>query len=451
MVVCCQRCCRGFGSSEEPPTADRRKPEDDECELFYQYNTARCPSGRFVTRLPFLPNRPALGWIKRFVNNCRKPQAERNFTPVLSPAERNAALCSLVRVVQAEHFEEELKNTQLFGKCRYCLDFGHHEEIEASFYRNGVQQTYRQTFLETFNLCLSRNACLPNLICQSCIGRLTDAAEFKAMVEETERYLLTSTETTSNIEFVNVAQLSAQEEENVHQNDIMKKEEDEIIEQEDVNPSGSVGGEAVCQRRLQVKLTRLPDKLFKLYSKRDFVNKSADAENEVAICNEESSALKTEQIEQEDEQDDNVSNRTEREDNIGEEEIDEQDPAIDNQANAVSTTPDLKLKRTLADHTHVQVEHTHTGSASSSKSEDNYALRTQQTATRCGINEINNIKFHIRKHTGIKPYECEICDRKFTENSYLKKHIKTHTGLKMSVKGEGPSLVQELVSHQNEN
>ncbi|KAI5636168.1 lipase domain-containing protein [Phthorimaea operculella] len=48
------------------------------------------------------------GWIKRFVNNCRKPQAERNFTPVLSPAERNAALCSLVRVVQAEHFEEEV-------------------------------------------------------------------------------------------------------------------------------------------------------------------------------------------------------------------------------------------------------------------------------------------------------------------------------------------------------
>ncbi|KAI5640011.1 NACHT and WD repeat domain-containing protein 2 [Phthorimaea operculella] len=100
-----------FWESEEPPTADRRKPEDDECELFYQYNTARCPSGRFVTRLPFLPNRPALGWIKRFVNNCRKPQAERNFTPVLSPAERNAALCSLVRVVQAEHFEEEIMVT----------------------------------------------------------------------------------------------------------------------------------------------------------------------------------------------------------------------------------------------------------------------------------------------------------------------------------------------------
>ncbi|KAI5651880.1 pollen-specific leucine-rich repeat extensin-like protein 4 [Phthorimaea operculella] len=131
-----------FWESEEPPTADRRKPEDDECELFYQYNTARCPSGRFewpfnecraplgppdrglrvnVRQLVPKPNPAFLlerygsldkllgvtGWIKRFVNNCRKPQAERNFTPVLSPAERNAALCSLVRVVQAEHFEEE--------------------------------------------------------------------------------------------------------------------------------------------------------------------------------------------------------------------------------------------------------------------------------------------------------------------------------------------------------
>ncbi|KAI5633747.1 hypothetical protein NE865_13545 [Phthorimaea operculella] len=67
-----------FWESEEPPTADRRKPEDDECELFYQYNTARCPSGRFVTRLPFLPNRPALVQIggKEFENErmfqCRE-------------------------------------------------------------------------------------------------------------------------------------------------------------------------------------------------------------------------------------------------------------------------------------------------------------------------------------------------------------------------------------------
>ncbi|KAI5636445.1 pao retrotransposon peptidase domain-containing protein [Phthorimaea operculella] len=61
-----------FWESEEPPTADRRKPEDDKCELFYQYNTARCPSGRFVTRLPFLPNRPALGSyeLRKWLSSC---------------------------------------------------------------------------------------------------------------------------------------------------------------------------------------------------------------------------------------------------------------------------------------------------------------------------------------------------------------------------------------------
>ncbi|KAI5643232.1 nuclear factor related to kappa-B-binding protein isoform X1 [Phthorimaea operculella] len=64
-----------FWESEEPPTADRRKPEDDECELFYQYNTARCPSGRFVTRLPFLPNRPALDTPRR--GWCARPRAPR--------------------------------------------------------------------------------------------------------------------------------------------------------------------------------------------------------------------------------------------------------------------------------------------------------------------------------------------------------------------------------------
>ncbi|KAI5645500.1 hypothetical protein NE865_02587 [Phthorimaea operculella] len=169
-----------FWESEEPPTADRRKPEDDECELFYQYNTARCPSGRFewpfnecraplgppdrglrvnVGQLVPKPNPAFLleryssldkllgvtGWIKRFVNNCRKPQAERNFTPVLSPAERNAALCSLVRVVQAEHFEEELSacgftgGIYLFGLIKkfkkYCneADCIKDHELEVEF------------------------------------------------------------------------------------------------------------------------------------------------------------------------------------------------------------------------------------------------------------------------------------------------------------------------------
>ncbi|KAI5642974.1 hypothetical protein NE865_05014 [Phthorimaea operculella] len=72
-----------FWESEEPPTAGRRKPEDDECELFYQYNTARCPSGRFVTRLPFLPNRPALG-LAQVCDHLTRDCAHRD-TPQVSP------------------------------------------------------------------------------------------------------------------------------------------------------------------------------------------------------------------------------------------------------------------------------------------------------------------------------------------------------------------------------
>ncbi|KAI5643416.1 hypothetical protein NE865_04592 [Phthorimaea operculella] len=72
-----------FWESEEPPTADRRKPEDDECELFYQYNTARCSSGRFVTRLPFLPNRPALG-LAQVCDHLTRDCAHRD-TPQVSP------------------------------------------------------------------------------------------------------------------------------------------------------------------------------------------------------------------------------------------------------------------------------------------------------------------------------------------------------------------------------
>ncbi|XP_045488936.1 uncharacterized protein LOC123690116 [Pieris rapae] len=50
-----------FWEVEEPPTAARENPEHQECELFFQNNTGRLRSGRFVTRLPFLPSRPPLG------------------------------------------------------------------------------------------------------------------------------------------------------------------------------------------------------------------------------------------------------------------------------------------------------------------------------------------------------------------------------------------------------
>ncbi|TLM45198.1 hypothetical protein FEC35_19130, partial [Acinetobacter baumannii] len=50
-----------FWELEEPPTAYRVNPDEEECELFYQNNTGRLHSGRFLLRLPFRANRPLLG------------------------------------------------------------------------------------------------------------------------------------------------------------------------------------------------------------------------------------------------------------------------------------------------------------------------------------------------------------------------------------------------------
>lgn len=35
---------------------------------------------------------------------------------------------------------------------------------------------------------------------------------------------------------------------------------------------------------------------------------------------------------------------------------------------------------------------------------------------------------HMRTHSGLKPYKCEICEKSFTVSNALKKHIRTHTG-----------------------
>ncbi|KAJ2941952.1 hypothetical protein O0L34_g10770 [Tuta absoluta] len=82
------------------------------------------------------------------------------------------------------------------------MDVGCHEEI------------YRETFLETFNLFLSTNRSLTTMICKLCINRLNDATEFKAMVLESERQLLSKAEGNSSVEF---------------ENDLLKKEQDDDL------------------------------------------------------------------------------------------------------------------------------------------------------------------------------------------------------------------------------
>ena len=44
---------------------------------------------------------------------------------------------------------------------------------------------------------------------------------------------------------------------------------------------------------------------------------------------------------------------------------------------------------------------------------------------------LGNLQRHMRIHTNEKPYECDVCEKRFTSNlSNLKRHMRIHTNEK---------------------
>ena len=60
---------------------------------------------------------------------------------------------------------------------------------------------------------------------------------------------------------------------------------------------------------------------------------------------------------------------------------------------------------------------------------------TEEKPYECDVcekifSQSERLKMHKRTHTGEKPYECDICQKKFSDHRNLKAHKRTHTGEK---------------------
>lgn len=48
------------------------------------------------------------------------------------------------------------------------------------------------------------------------------------------------------------------------------------------------------------------------------------------------------------------------------------------------------------------------------------------TAVSCRFSRSDELSRHRRSHSGVKPYQCPVCEKKFARSDHLSKHIKVH-------------------------
>ncbi|KAI5631379.1 zinc-finger double domain-containing protein [Phthorimaea operculella] len=198
---------------------------------------------------------------------------------------------------------------------------------------------------------------------------------------------------------------------------------------EEVNPDGSLVQDTIsgpqvgvkkestiCQRRLQIKLNRLPDYPLKFFIRDTDGNKPFKTETVLSLHSELDVKLEPEELKME------PPDTGEEEECDDGEELELQHAAPDDQLNVDPSSAGLKLKRTVTADAHFATD-----------------ICDKKLATNLSL------KVHIRTHTGDRNFACKLCDKKFAKSSHLMSHIRTHTGEK-SITCFGQSFLSSLAS-----
>lgn len=66
-------------------------------------------------------------------------------------------------------------------------------------------------------------------------------------------------------------------------------------------------------------------------------------------------------------------------------------------------------------------------------------VQVRVTCTVCGVQTLRqHMARHMLKHTGVKPYHCEVCDIKFARKDKFNEHLRKHEDGRVNVKVETP-------------